>query len=244
MMNSKWLILGAVVGCFSGASLGACGNSGTSGTTGAGGTGGSTSDTTTGTATATGTTTTATGTTSSTVTSSTTGAGGGTSSTSATTGAGGSGGSGGGPCGATGVATTLHPPAADAGTNTIYCPFSSMPGGKNVSCDHTSEHCCEPAMGMAACDPIATACAAGDTDWQCESPNDCGMGQVCCGIGSVIVNPDPMCANKGKSFKGTHCAASCMAGSELEMCDAQMECGAGKTCTPFKTHGAQVGACL
>jgi len=45
---------------------------------------------------------------------------------------------------------------------------------------------------------------------------------------------------------GTVCAASCAAG-QTQVCDNTSgpgECGSGKTCTPVKLHGNQVGYCL
>jgi hypothetical protein len=96
-------------------------------------------------------------------------------------------------------------------------------------------------MGTSTCDPAAMACAAGDVDWQCQDPTDCGAGKQCCGVGTFEQAPDPMCANSAKGFTGTHCAATCAA-TEIVMCTSDAECG-GKKCTPFSTHGAQVGAC-
>jgi hypothetical protein len=45
---------------------------------------------------------------------------------------------------------------------------------------------------------------------------------------------------------GTICEAACAAG-ESQICDAVTgtgECPSGKTCTPTKLHGNQVGFCL
>jgi hypothetical protein len=86
----------------------------------------------------------------------------------------------------------------------------------------------------------ATSCASTDIDWHCQDPADCGGSMKCCGTGT-FASGGPGCANYASGFKGTHCAASCTS-SEITMCSATAECG-GKTCTPFKTHGAQVGGC-
>jgi hypothetical protein len=137
--------------------------------------------------------------------------------------------------------TSLHPPKA--GKPSIFCPFSSVDGGKNEYCTAQTQHCCEPKSGTASCEDINTACQAGDTDWQCEDPvADCPQGQVCCGIGQFVQNADPNCANYAKGFKGTHCAASCDPATEVEMCTSDGECN-GKTCKPMYTKGNQVGAC-
>lgn len=138
--------------------------------------------------------------------------------------------------------STLHPPKA-GDTATIYCPFSSTDGGKNDYCTPQTQHCCEGsgAGSTSSCVAAGTACATGDTDWQCEDPADCPTGTVCCGTGTLVVNSDPMCANYASHFTGTNCAASCAAG-EITMCTSDGECG-GKTCVPFETKGNQVGGC-
>ncbi len=179
-----------------------------------------------------------------------TGAGGTAGSGTGGTGAGGTGGTagsgtgGGGTGGDGGICktpTTLHPPFADAGTKTLYCPFSGTDGGKNDYCDSSSEHCCEPQSGTAACTAKATACANNDTDWQCEDPSDCGSGMQCCGKGTLVKNPDPQCANYATGFTGTYCAATCASG-EITICTADSQCG-GQTCLPFGAKGNQVGGC-
>ncbi len=160
------------------------------------------------------------------------------------TGGTGTGGSGtGGDAGQCKTPTTLHPPSADAGTQTLYCPFSGVDGGKNDYCDTATQHCCEPKSGTASCTPKATPCGATETDWECEDPvADCPSGQVCCGSGTIVKNPDPNCANYATGFTGTHCATSCTA-TEITMCTSPAECTGGKTCLPFSTKGNQVGGC-
>ncbi len=134
---------------------------------------------------------------------------------------------------------TLHAPKQGE-TKTIYCPFSGMP---NIYCTKQTEHCCEPGSGTSTCKPIASTCGASDTDWQCQDPSDCPNGQVCCSNDMAVlnINADTNCANFANGFKGTHCAASCLA-TEITMCTADAACGA-KKCTPFNTKGAQVGGC-
>lgn len=223
-MKRSWLIAGAVVGCLAGGAVGACGNGSGSGGSGAGG--GSTTASTsksTGTGTGTGSTTT------------TTTTGGMTTSTGT-----GTGGAGGG-CS---TPSTLHPPKADAGAATLYCPFSAVDGGSNLYCNNTTEHCCEPKMGTATCDPAATPCAPMDMDWQCEDPvADCPSGQVCCAPGATFGQGAPGCANFAHTMNKTQCmtAAAC---TGMILCTNNSECPAATpTCTPFKKAGNQVGAC-
>jgi hypothetical protein len=138
------------------------------------------------------------------------------------------------------VVTTLHAPKAMGPT--IFCPFAAM-GMPLVYCQAGMQHCCEPTMGMSACDPIAMACPVGDTDWQCQDPvADCPQGMKCCGTGTLDISPDPSCGNYATGFQGTHCAASCTA-NEIEMCTNNSECSGGQTCTPFGNRGVQVGGC-
>jgi hypothetical protein len=138
--------------------------------------------------------------------------------------------------------STLHPPNADAGTQTLYCPFSGVDGGSNDYCDTATEHCCEPKSGTASCTAKATPCASGDTDWQCEDPSECGSGMQCCGKGTMVKSTDANCGNYATGFTGTYCAASCAAG-DIQMCTSDGECTSPQTCLPFNTKGNQVGGC-
>lgn len=140
--------------------------------------------------------------------------------------------------------STLHPPSADAGTRNLYCPFSGVDGGSAMYCNAATQHCCEPSgTGTAACQPTATACATGDTDWQCEDPGvDCPAAHVCCATGTLVIASSPVCGNYASGFHGTHCATSCTT-AEVRMCTSTAQCPAGMTCVPFKAKGNSVGGC-
>ena len=84
--------------------------------------------------------------------------------------------------------TNLHPPKM--GMASVYCPFSGVNGGKPTYCQQGTQHCCEPSSGTAACNPIATPCAAGAMDWQCEDTTDCPMGNQCCAASVDTNNPN------------------------------------------------------
>jgi hypothetical protein len=131
---------------------------------------------------------------------------------------------------------TLH-------TTTIYCPFSSPDGGNNAYCTPGTEHCCEGTSSgqVSVCDPTATACPSGWTDWVCQKDSDCGNGMQCCSTGAFVMNTNTQCANYATGFHGTQCETTCATG-EIHMCASSSDCGSG-TCTPFSTKGAQVGAC-
>jgi hypothetical protein len=137
--------------------------------------------------------------------------------------------------------STLHPPHAGS-TATIYCPFGMGDAGASLYCDHGTQHCCEPSSGTATCEPSATPCAGTAVDWQCQDPGDCPSGQVCCGMGTLVLGTTG-CGNYASGFHGTRCATSCAAMTEIQMCTSDAECTGGTTCTPFRTHGAQVGGC-
>ena len=170
----------------------------------------------------------------------TTGTGG--QSTGGTTGTGGMGAGTGGMCGKPG---TLHPPDPDAGAASIYCPFGGPMGMGASHCIAQMEHCCEGAVGEPTmCVPIAMPCPQMKaTDWQCEDPSDCGTGKQCCGNGTVMMNPDPMCANFVSKMTGTVCKSKCDPTNDITMCTSDSECPAGKMCIPFSKAGNQVGGC-
>jgi hypothetical protein len=154
--------------------------------------------------------------------------------------------------------TTLHPPKADAGPGSIYCPFSNtVDGGPKEYCTPGTEHCCEaPAGSVSACQPFATACMSGTgyTDWQCEDPvTDCPSATpVCCAPGATIGlgTPAGTCGNFAHTMTHTSCttAAACPnAGNtgNIVLCTSNSECpSATPTCTPFGKAGNQVGGCM
>lgn len=248
-MKNSWLIVGAVAGGLFGVTVGACGQRSTP--TGASGAGGSSEH-------------------GAVVSSSSSGSGsGGTGpSTSASTGttSSGAGGAGGGVL--CSKVTKLHPPKADAGTDTVYCPFSAkVDGGKNVYCknenDPMPEHCCQPnGMGLppAECVPVATTCPKAIPmggskllDWGCEDPADCQAGEVCCsnaeasiGIGMVVNGMQ--CGNYAHHFTGTSCVkpdmGGCPAGAGILICTSDAECPKNMKCTPFGKGGNQLGGCM
>lgn len=238
-MKKGWLIAGAIFGCTAGASLGACSSTSTSGTGNHTTTQGSSSNSSSSTS----------GTMSS--SSGTGGMGGMPTTSSSSSGTGGmptssSSSSGTGNCSAV---TTLHPPKLDAGPGTIYCPFSAVGDGGNEYCTPTTEHCCEtPAdAGVpSACQPAATACTAGSTDWGCEDPVvDCKdpTKPVCCAPGASIGLGNPGCGNFAHTMKNTLCVAA-GACTGIVMCTSDSECTAPQKCTPFGKAGNQVGGCM
>src|SRR5262249_7813921 len=146
-------------------------------------------------------------------------------------------------------ATTLHPPKADAGANTVYCPFSGVDGGSNMYCNPSTEHCCETAADAgvpSACTPLATACLAGSTDWGCEDPvADCKdpTKPVCCAPRASIGLGMPGCGNFAHTMHNTICVAAGTC-TGIIMCTSDGECPSGQKCTPFGKAGNQVGGCM
>jgi hypothetical protein len=153
-----------------------------------------------------------------------------------------------------GSAATLFPET----TAGVYCPFSSVDGGPNVTCA-AGDFCCQPNAPDDAgvylpstCEAPSGACPVrGSIVWECEGPKDCAVsgsaGPVCCGFGTPKKEA-PSCSNynyvSGASGKGTVCAASCGTG-QTQICDkATGECPRGTTCTPVKYHGNDVGYCM
>jgi len=140
-----------------------------------------------------------------------------------------------------GTAPALHPEAAPG----VYCPFTAT--GKTICA--AGEQCCEPptATGqLSVCAPGGSGCGVTNAlVWQCEDAIDCtgsAAGPICCGAGAVVL--DATCGfHRGTAFTGSHCATSCTA-AEVHICETQAQCPAGTTCTPFKTNGLALGACL
>jgi hypothetical protein len=140
---------------------------------------------------------------------------------------------------------------AGTGAN-IYCPFSATTdGGPDEYCTANTQHCCETPEGSAtasACQPTATACATGSTDWGCQDPTaDCASGDICCAPGATLVlgTPAGQCGNYASGMKSTTCvsaATGCTGG--IIMCTSTSQCPSGKTCTPFEKAAAQVGGCM
>jgi len=240
-MKTAILIVGAVFGCVMGASMGACSSSSTGGT----GAGTTTSSSTTGaSSSSTGSATTSSSSSSS---GSAGGAGGGTSSSST------SGSSSSGECG---TVSKLHPPKADAGPGTIFCPFSATTdGGPEEYCTPETQHCCETPEGNATasgCQPSTTACMTGTgfTDWQCQDPvTDCpAASPVCCAPGATLELGTPVgtCGNYASKMTHSTCttAAACPASGNIILCTSDSECTAPAVCTAFEKAGGQVGGCM
>jgi hypothetical protein len=135
---------------------------------------------------------------------------------------------------------------------TIYCPFSATTdGGPEEYCAAATQHCCETPEGSAtpsACQPTATACATGSTDWGCQDPvADCASGDTCCAPSATLVlgMPAGMCGNYASGMKSTTCLPAGTACTGIIMCTTNAECPAAHpTCTAFEKAGAQVGGCM
>ncbi len=166
-----------------------------------------------------------------------------------------------------GNSPSLHPGAAGAG---IYCPFGVGPDGGDLTLNcgadgGTANLCCVGGEDDSGTFPPSVCSAgsctftatSGNTQIQCEDPaTDCPAGNVCCGAASKmhVVGPKAGCSYDSltdwvytKCEMGTACAATATApgtGAEFQVCGAQGECPAGKTCTPFKAKGIDLGACL
>jgi hypothetical protein len=145
---------------------------------------------------------------------------------------------------------TLHPETAPG----VYCPFSGVDGGDDITCT-AGQHCCEtPESSNAAstCQPIGTPCpVANSIDWECEEAIDCtavdagdGGGPICCGTGTPTT--ETACGvtwPEWTAFTGTKCAASCPSPG-ITVCETQADCtGSDGGCTASKAEGNQFGFC-
>jgi hypothetical protein len=126
----------------------------------------------------------------------------------------------------------------------VYCPFSKVDGGKNLTCT-AGQDCCEPPEGMGASTCVAggsTCPVAMSTDWECEGAEDCA-GSVCCGTGTietqVACGAYPAYPYISK-FTGSSCAATC---STYQICSQTSECTSPKTCVAVEPKGNVIGVC-
>ena len=132
----------------------------------------------------------------------------------------------------------------------IYCPFSAVDGGSDITCA-AGQHCCEVPSGSSSpstCVALGTACpVANSVDWQCEAPIDCTVtgsaGPICCGTGSpTTATHCGVTWPEWTGFTGTVCAASCPAPG-ITVCETQGDCGDAGTCTASKSNGNDFGFC-
>ena len=157
-----------------------------------------------------------------------------------------------GTCGACNAPTPLHPPSLDAGTGTIFCPFSAADGGANKYCTAGTQHCCQvPSPGTSTCQPVPTACPVGpgDIDWQCEDPvSDCNFAKpVCCATGAALEPGPKLSGSQCRSYSTTITQATCVGSGQcqgLVLCTADAECPTPQKCTPFLSAGSQLGGCM
>ncbi len=145
------------------------------------------------------------------------------------------------------------PPSLFAETTPgVYCPFSGVDGGDNITCA-AGQHCCETPTGSSSpstCVAMGTACpVTGSIDWQCEEAVDCTVsgaaGPICCGNGSPM--PVTSCGNtwtEWTGFTGTTCATSCP-NPGFVVCEKNADCtgDAGTTCSASKSNGNDFGYC-
>jgi len=163
--------------------------------------------------------------------------------------------------------TSCKPPTLHEAGAGPYCPFQG-PDASTASACATAQHCCNPGQGNgdAVCVDNGTACPfptngtgpgpdaggtedagiiltpdAGGIDWQCDSPDQCADGEVCCA--AVTIAADTYCPGQVKASKshGSACRTKCLSG-EQQTCAAASECK-GKACTPYSVSGKQLGYC-
>jgi hypothetical protein len=164
-----------------------------------------------------------------------------------------------------GGSTCATPPAlfepTDAG---LYCPYDYGPdGGGAAHCKVGTQICClSPSTdaGSSVCSASSatpTCAAAGFQVWQCSSPAECAgnaNGTTCC-LTAGPVEADPNCSGfqKTKGFDSTTCTTPAKCTGTVTVgaftddltvvCEKQSDCATG-TCTPIKTSGTAIGACL
>jgi hypothetical protein len=147
----------------------------------------------------------------------------------------------------------------------IHCPFGGASSETTLYCGSgdaaADKFCCisgevgttyPPSVCAATCSFTATS---GNTTVQCEDPaTDCPTGNICCGGAEKTIELDTACSHYklsdwvyAKCETTSTCAAAAAApatGAEFQVCAKQSECPAGRTCTPFKSKGIDLGFCM
>jgi hypothetical protein len=149
-----------------------------------------------------------------------------------------------------GTTPSLH--ASDGGPGSIYCPFG--PDGGAIHCSPGTEKCCiSPKVnGQYPPSSCASTCpydAGGHTDLACEDSISCSgnnLGSICCAKGATpatVAGCGYFNESPGMSQATCEQGPDCASG-EFQLCGAPSECPSGKTCTPFKVKGLQLGFCM
>ena len=104
-------------------------------------------------------------------------------------------------------------------TGKVVCTDGS--GGTKLCA--SGQACCGTSGGFAC----TTTCSAFDKDYYCDERADCAGGEVCCIKRNILTGSD----------EGSACIRSdwCLS---PPLCQTNAECGAGKTCLPYKPTGA------
>jgi len=121
-------------------------------------------------------------------------------------------------------------PRADSGATGIDCMGST--------CDPATQHCCITGMpgggATGMCVDLGTMCMGAAVD--CDGPEDCGGGEVCCARGSlsgITVGCEPASDGCGTGGFG-----------EFELCHDVADCsGAGDMCCPISMGGFSGAYC-
>jgi hypothetical protein len=157
-------------------------------------------------------------------------------------------------------------PPDDAGPDCAKAPTLHAGDGGTIYCGHTDagstycptgQQCCvggkvgtsfEPEQ----CSPFGQACpnpVDGGLPVQCEQPANCqanNAGSVCCARSLLNGGPQATSCGWDKASGGTglFCeqGPACAAG-ETTICESDMDCPTGMTCTPFKWKILQFGYC-
>lgn len=82
--------------------------------------------------------------------------------------------------------------------------------------------CCGTSDGYSC----KSSCSALDKDYRCDETADCAGGQICC---TKVLGSTP---------EGSECRDNWIPCFGPRLCQTDAECGAGKTCAPYKPAGA------
>jgi hypothetical protein len=144
------------------------------------------------------------------------------------------------------------PPLEDAGSVAgdgavvkkygIYC-YGPEAGIRKACTGPVTSCCYDSDNNTGTCS--ALKCPTTDGTYRCDGPEDCDVGQVCCGSISTV----PLLRGAPHHEYSTYCTASCGTGLVLRdtayvvVCKRSTDCKLGQSCLPATNMPAGLGVC-
>lgn len=149
-----------------------------------------------------------------------------------------------------------------ANTETCCNPAAYSDGGHAATFCATGKGSNNEALCLAQAGTNNSAWPVGGkfpgVSYACNDSRNCSAGQKCCmftqadsgtdhvNIGTNLDTNIPKACDAKQAFKqgGTYCAATCTAGTEIQLCYQDSECSGGTKCQPFEAFSnRELGSC-